>query len=269
MNFIPSANKNALCMLLLFLAACGQEPDGDRVPDKKARVIVLCDASNSTTLLHAESNMEGRLEKLKTYVKRVPKWYSFESQVLYYPVSDNLVSEQLGPTVCYDIRMRSQLEPEKEKADSFENKINNGIDSMARNRPSSCILLSIKRAINRFNELARGETSPGYSNELVIISDMLESCRVSDTAEIRMSVLNTARLNAAIQQFGQENPVADISRLHLTVKVIINSPWMGSRFAAIQQSWENWFYKLGIQKENLFFYTDDPNTPENPLLRKL
>lgn len=265
--------RKTLSSIILLLFACIQwqcsESDAKPPIEEKSRVIVLCDVSNSTTLLHSKDNAVGQLSNLKKYVGMIPKWelYPLGSDFFYYPVSDNLISEQLGTKVAYNIIRRSQLNPERERVDSLTTAINQEIDSLARNMKNSCILLSIKRAINRFNELARDNPGKNYSNELIIVSDMLECCRLSDTSEINMSVVSTARLNAAINTFQKDNPALDVKNLNLKVRVLINSPWMGSRFTTIQRSWEEWFSKLGVEKENLIVYTGEPDIKINPLFK--
>lgn len=251
-----------------FLYSCNDgNGTGPQPEQKKTRAIVLCDASNSTTLLATTTELQGTLPKLKDYIKKIPKWYALKSEVFYYPVSDNLISNQLGSKVSYNIETRSQLEPEIERIDSITNGVVREVDIIASQTKNSCILQSIGRCIKRFEELVKDRPGEEFTNELIIISDMLESCKLSDTADIRMTVLNSSRLTAAIEKFAKENTTLNVSNLDLTVRVIINTPWMGSRFEPIRKCWETWFEKIGVQKDKLFFYTGQPDIQDNPLLK--
>lgn len=238
---------------------------------KKARVIVVCDASNSTTLLSSNSDKKGRLDKLKYYVNKIPKWevYPFGSEIYYYPVSGNMISEPLGRCkICYNITRRSELESEKERVETLTNNVSQEIDVLARNTPNSCILLSICRSINRFYELKRDNPGEDCQNELVIISDMEENCKLSATTNICMTSNDTKKLSDAIGKFEKVDLKLAVSDLNLKVRVIVNTPWIGKDYDLIRAAWENWFYKIGVRKENLFIYTDEPGIHENPLLIK-
>lgn len=238
--------------------ACNQNTASQKPKEEqKSRVMILCDASGSVTTTSSGSDLSGRLNKLKYYVKKIPKWYPIGSEFFFYPVSDNLLSDKLGEVVSYNIKRRSQLNPEKHKVDSLTNNICTEINVLSANTHNSCILLSVKRAINKLNELPLDSM---FRNELIIISDMIESC------EIKMSTVNTAQLNMAITQFEAANPNINATNLNLKVTVIINSPGMGEQFELIRDVWHYWFSKIGVV--DIVFYTEEPNIPENKLLNK-
>lgn len=257
-----------LFALVLFNNTCREE--SHKTIFEKHRVIVVCDASNSTTLYFSKTRkkINGGLEKLKYYTKIIPKWYPFESEIYFYPVSDNVLSKQLG-MVSYKIKKTNQLIPEKERVEKLTDVINDRIDTLATTTSNSCILFSIKRAIIRMQEIKRDNPNEAFTNELIIISDMLECCHISDTHTVNMSAFNSSQLNSSIKEFEKVNSRIDIENLDLKVRVIINSPGMHDLFSNIKSTWENWFYKIGIKKENLIINTDEPEIKENPLLNRI
>jgi len=238
----------------------------DRTAERKVKVIVLCDASNSVT--RESDNLHKVLRNIKIYVKELARHYPFQSEIFCYPISDNLVSKQMGEAISYDIRTTAQLESEKKKVEGLLNQLDDRMDSLAKRTANSCILLSIKRAISRLHEFGN---APGgeYANELVIISDMIECCKVSDAKAVEMSVLNTSKLSEALKNFETTNTGLNLKDLDLTVRIFVNSPWMGDKFERIRKCWETWFYKMGLRPENLFIYTDDPHLKENRYLHAM
>lgn len=240
-------------------------------PEKqeKVRVVVLCDASNSIIQLQSGDKKTGRLNKLKDYVKRIPKWYPFESVIYYYPVSNNLLSQTLISKISYNIKKTSQIEDEKQRVDDLTNELTLEIDSLAIKTNNSCILISIQRAINFLHELKLADKINENKYELIIISDMLECCMNTETTDINFNVRSLKKLNDEITSFDNENPTIDVSDLALKIKVLVNSPGMDDRFEAIKETWEKWFFKIGVKKDDLNFYTGEPEIEENKLLSRI
>ncbi|MBK7391142.1 MAG: hypothetical protein IPI23_19355 [Bacteroidetes bacterium] len=80
----------------------------------------------------------------------------------------------------------------------------------------------------RIKELKIDNDNKKINYELIIISDMLESCRFSDSLYINMSAYNSEKLNMAITEFEKANSKIDLTDLNLKVRLIINSPGMGN-----------------------------------------
>ena len=249
----------SVCILFSFGCELPQ-----KVEKRKKLVIVLCDVSASTTQYHLKNASDGRLGKLKYYVEKIPRWeiYPLESQIHYYPVSNNLLSPPVGE-VAYNIKLKSQLNKEIKKVDSTLAVIQSQLDILAlKNMQSSCIQLSIKRVIRRFWELV----DDTYDNELIIVSDMLECC---GGVKMDGSNLNNAKaLQGAIARFETSNTDVDATSLNLNIKVIINTPEMGENYELVEAGWRRWFSKIGVESSNVVFYTDDPKIPGNPYLDK-
>lgn len=232
--------------------------------ERKSLVVVLCDASNSTTLINSEKSSIGRLEKLKYYVKKIPKWYPFRSELYFYPISDNILSENIGGVVSYNVLKTSQLLNEKTRVDSLTTVISSEMDELATKTKNSCILLSIQRAITVLNE----KNNDDFDNELIIISDMLECCKGAENSDINLNVFDTNKLNEQIELFRKNNTSMNVESLNLKITVIINSPGMSSRYEKIREIWEKWFIKIGVKKDKISFNTSEPDTEENHLLNK-
>ncbi|KAA2239854.1 hypothetical protein F0L74_27085 [Chitinophaga agrisoli] len=243
--------KQALYILLAvpFIQGC-------YITTPKKRVIILSDVSNSVLLTGSPNKESGKLIKLKEYVKEIPGYFPPGSELFYYPVSNNLVSPQLGEEIALRAQRRSELTAQRNRIDTETTKICVAIDDLAQRDPSSCILLSVKRAIERFNELGKNQTGE-YSNELVIISDMIECCKVPASGKINMSVTDPAQLRNALSLFDKVNiGELDASNLGLRVTVLVNSPWAGVLYSDIKDAWRKKFIDIGIKPDSISFATD-------------
>ena len=245
----------------MVLTICQAQPN-----KKKTRVIVLCDVSNSVTLNKSQSGKPGNLNRLKEYVKDIPDWNCFQlgSEIHFYPITNNLLSAPFIAPVIYNIPLKGKLLSEKKRVNSLKEVICLTIDSLAKSDPSSCVLLSVKRAVIRFNELSRNNQDK-LSNELIIISDMLENSKM-DKVRINMNVIDADQLKAAIKTFEKQNPKLDATNLNLKVTVLINSPGMDLSYKSIEECWQKWFLSIGIKSDNLFFYTGKPDIQKHYFL---
>ncbi len=239
--------KSIMCFFAasLVLIGCGDEKE--EIKDKYD-VVVLCDVSNSTV-----SQRSKGLANLKTAIRKIPKYYPIRTNFHYYPVSKNSISRRLADKVLvYDIDKSKQKSKQLRIMNQNMDRIDAELDSLVKITKNSCILTSVKRALDEFDELqqtyAADENDSDYHHkyELIIISDMIECCKDSENATINFNVNDIPQLKKAIAAFESKNDQLNVGALDLKVWVFINSPGVDGFYKDIEQAWKKWFQKIGV-----------------------
>lgn len=227
---------SAVFLLLVFaswLAGCHRN-ETEKV---NKLIIVLCDISNSVTL--RDRGGKGSLDIVRSSVRDIPNLLKGTGRIFYLPVSSNMNERPLPEDGIRQIRGNSA---DLMDQDTLNQRSLGGVcqtlDSLAGCHPTSCILSSIEHSYDLFQEKRQG----GDSMDLVIISDMLEDCRLSPAGGVSLNLDNPQVVNALADKY---KPNVSFQGLPLRVTIVNTAPAISDvELYRLTSLWRQLFKKM-------------------------
>jgi hypothetical protein len=215
-------------------------------------MVVLCDVSHSSTLM--KSDKEKNLELLIAQVKSIPGKLPRKSVVFYLPISANRYAMSIGDVV----EKRSVNDSKRAKEDArFKQLIDSVCNSLRKlattDSASSCILTSIENGYHFL--LDKHSDYSGHDMQLMIISDMLESCTTS-AGRMRMQSLEGKLLDSTRWAVAAYKSHMRFDAQQISINVKLLTPGMNSKLSEVVTGyWDTLFRKMGYQQKTVTFDT--------------
>lgn len=247
--------RNALLFLLCFLLASCGGGSHELVIRPKNIVIVLCDVSNSISFKDLPLP-GGNIGNVENIAASVPSEFSGETDIYYYPVSDNANAPLLTPAPIRHIEGNGAVMNQQNDSNAvLLGGLNRVLDSLSKSDyRNSCIITSLQHAASVLQVKIGGEPRP-VKPVLVIISDMKEFCTTAVGSPLNMEHLeDKERLEMVRQHAGEVQFSPDFSGISgLTVIVKNCSPRMtGAEAALLPPIWDTIFSRVGYKHPVIF-----------------
>jgi hypothetical protein len=244
-----------MCVIIFIIPGCGIS---DSEVDERTICTVICDISNSTTLIesNALSDRKGQLDKVKSIATMLPllECYILGSEFHYFPVSNSLVEEELA-SISIDLVSKSKLADIMKKYSQDSLNLCAVLDDKSSVSGQSCIINSVERSIRKHFEIDDSIAN----REIILISDMLEYCDYSSGDNIKLSFKNPARLATELEKLAMLQTRYDERLAKVNVRVYVVSPWAGDMWEELEDEWEDYFVRRGFSLDKVDFFLSPPS----------
>lgn len=213
-----------------------------------AAVVVLCDVSNSVSVLVGKNGAaQGRVADMINGCKQLIRHYPPGTNIRFFLISSNAFE-----TPFFEINTREVYATDKQEVlDELLNgdkKIERSIGSAAVHAENNtCILTSIE---NGYTALAAKNASSIKTKELILFSDMLEQCHDTPADGPVMMHTNADVLLAPDQldRFVNYKGSNTFNAGTVGLRVIMTTPYMPQKTARqIKDAWQKLFKNMGAK----------------------